>query len=187
MFFFINNFFLIRSFQITGILTYDLNHLKYFFFDFNLLFIILIYLLIYTFKKESNVLFLSFFFFFFNLIYLLFFKSFGDKLFLLNKTYLIDGFSDSFKILIIIYFIIFSLFFFSQTKTSFNVKKEKELYIYFLQIMFYCFFLLESFDFISFFITVEAATFILTAMLFLTNHSETSKEAGFKYFFTCFI
>ena len=182
-FFIINNFFFTKSFQIEGILTYDLNHLKFFFFDFNLLILILIYLLIYTFKKESNVVFMSIIFFFFNLMYLFFFKNFDEKLFILNKTYLIDNFSNSFKVLIIIYFIIFSLFFFSQNKTSFNIKKEKELYIYFLQIMFYCFFLLESFDFISFFITVEAATFILIAMLFLNNHSEVSKEAGFKYFF----
>ena len=54
-------------------------------------------------------------------------------------------------------------------------------------------FLLESFDFISFFITLESSTFIIITLLFLQNYSNSSKEAGFKYFFihglssSCFI
>ena len=105
------------------------------------------------------------------------------KLYLFNKTFLVDHFSISFKILILSFFFFFSFLFESYFKNNFNFKNDLELYSYFILLLFFLIFLLESYDFISFLITLEASTFIIIALLFSQNYSDSSKEAGFKYFF----
>lgn len=105
------------------------------------------------------------------------------KLYLFNKTFLIDHFSITFKILTLSLFFFFSFLFEPHFKNNFNVKNDLELYSYFVLLLFFLIFLLESYDFISFLITLEASTFIIIALLFSQNYSDSSKEAGFKYFF----
>ena len=142
---------------------------------------------------KINKTFLAFILIFFYILDQIIKLNSSEKVYIFNKTFLIDNYSISFKILILIFFLIFSLFIKSHLKNSFNKNKEKELYNYFLIILFFSLFLLESFDFISFFITLESSTFIIITLLFLHNYSNSSKEAGFKYFFihalssSCFI
>jgi NADH:ubiquinone oxidoreductase subunit 2 (subunit N) len=176
--------FFVINFQKNGIFNVDLSNVNLINFNFLLILIILINLIQHAFHKKPNPIIWT------NYLILLFlleqiFNSTNNsvKNFIFNKTFLIDDFSNSFKILTLFFFFIFSLFFNSHKKTSFNYNKEKELYLYFLMILFFCLFTLESYDLISFFITIESSTFIIIALLFLQNFSNSSKEAGFKYFF----
>jgi NADH:ubiquinone oxidoreductase subunit 2 (subunit N) len=81
----------------------------------------------------------------------------------------------------------------NQVKNSFSFTKENEFLNYFLLIFFFLIFLIHSFDLISFFLTIEASTFIIVALVFLQNYATSNKEAGFKFFFlhalasSCFV
>lgn len=183
----------VSSFQASGILTYNVSHTIYFFFNIMILVLICFNFISIILGYKINKIFLAFILIFFYILDQIMKLSSSEKIYIFNKTFLIDNYSISFKILILIFFLIFSLFIKSHLKNSFNKNKEKELYNYFLIILFFSLFLLESFDFISFFITLESSTFIIITLLFLHNYSNSSKEAGFKYFFihalssSCFI
>ena len=171
------------NFQDSGIFLNFLKHLLNFFFSecFLLCFLIAFFLsfLIQFFTKLQNI----FFFFFF--IYLFFNKYFFsmNSFYIFNKSFIVDQVSFFFKLLIFFFLIIFYNIFISFLKNSFSKLKEKEFLNYFLLILFFIFFLIHSFDLISFFITLEASTFILIALIFLQNYSNANKEAGFKFFF----
>ena len=183
----------VSSFQAAGILTYNVSHTIYFFFNIMILILICFNFMSIILGYKINKTFLAFILIFFYILDQIIKLNSSEKVYIFNKTFLIDNYSISFKILILIFFLIFSLFIKSHLKNSFNKNKEKELYNYFLIILFFSLFLLESFDFISFFITLESSTFIIITLLFLHNYSNSSKEAGFKYFFihalssSCFI
>lgn len=186
-------FFFKTSFQTLGIFSLNLDFLFYKYFSLFLIFWIILELLYKVLNKKIQTWIFFNFLFFNNLIVLFFTPSTPFKIFLFNKTFLIDNFTNSFKILIFLFFIFFSLFFDSYNKNNFSVKKNKELYVYFLIIFFFLLFFLESYDLISAFITLESSTFIIVSLLFVQNYSTSSKESGFKYFFlhalssSCFI
>lgn len=183
------------TFQKSGIFSFNLIHFKYFYFHILLLLFIIYNLFFFVIKKKTNSI------TFFNFILVCYTVSLSNeiynnnytKTYLFNKTFIMDNFTISFKILIFFFFFLFTLFFNAQIKNSYNILKEKEIFNYFLIILFFSLFLLESFDFTSFFIALESSTFILITVLFLQKHSNSSKEAGFKYFFlhglssSCFI
>lgn len=83
----------------------------------------------------------------------------------------------------LLFFLFFLFFIKNNIKNSFSFTKENEYLNYFLLIFFFLIFLIHSFDLISFFITIEASTFLLVALVFLQNYSTANKEAGFKFFF----
>ena len=180
------------NFQDSGIFTFSLKHLNFFFFECFLLCSVtwfFLFLLQNKNKKYSNLtffIFIYFLFLFFNLQN----TSFN---YLFNKSFIIDNFTISFKFIMLLFLVIFLFFIKNQIKNSFSFTKDNELLNYFLLIFFFLIFLLHSFDLISFFITIESSTFILVALVFLQNFSSSNKEAGFKFFFlhalasSCFI
>ena len=169
------------NFQDFGIFSFNLSHLKFFIFEWFLLSIIVFsffFLLIENKKKYIN-------FSYFLIIYLIFLFSHKniDPIFILNKSFIIDEFNTFYKILTLIFLILFLPFIKNQVKNSFSFSKDNEFLNYFLLIFFFLIFLIHSFDLISFFITIESSTFILVALVFLQNYSTSNKEAGFKFFF----
>ena len=179
------------NFQDFWIFFFNLSHLKFFIFEWFLLSIIVFsffFLLIENKKKYIN-------FSYFLIIYLIFLFSHKniDPIFILNKSFIIDEFNTFYKILTLIFLILFLPFIKNQVKNSFSFSKDNEFLNYFLLIFFFLIFLIHSFDLISFFITIESSTFILVALVFLQNYSTSNKEAGFKFFFlhalasSCFI
>ena len=180
------------SFQEIGIFTLDLKDFIFIFFNIFILLFIIIFILIIIFKDLCFPTYLLNFLFLFYILHI--YNNFNlFKIFLFNKTFILDNSSMYFKILILISYIFFTFFFKSYYKNSFSINKDKELHSYFLLILFFSFFFLESHDLLSFFITLESSTFIIITLIFLQNYSNGSKEAGFKYFFlhglssSCFI
>ena len=129
--------FLKTSFQFFGIFNLNLNFIFYKYFSIFLIVWIIIELILKVFNKNLksyiflNILFVN------NLILLFFFPGSSFKFFLFNKTFLIDNFSYSFKVLIFSFFLFFSLYINTFIKNSFSIKKNKELYIYFLILLFF--------------------------------------------------
>ena len=170
------------SFQNSGIFSINLNHLNFFIFECFLLCFLIAFFMFYLIEKKNKLNFNIFITFFFLSYFLLNFN-FTENIYILNKTFIIDESSKIFKILLLVFFNIFLFFIKNHVKNSFSIVKENEFLNYFLLILFFLFFLVHSFDLISFFITIEASTFILIALVFLQNYSTANKEAGFKFFF----
>ena len=182
------------NFQDFGIFSFNLKHFNFIIFECFLLCITIWYFIIFLNSKKiiRNY---NFIFLFLTcyLIFNLFNLNNSNIYYLFNKTFVFDIASSSFKIFIILLFLIFLFFIKNQVKNSFSLVKENEFLNYFLLILFFLFFLIHSFDLISFFITIEASTFILISLIFLQNYLSSNKEAGFKFFFlhalasSCFI
>lgn len=180
------------SFQNSGIFSFNLKHLNFFLFECFLLCLLTFFFFHLLINKKKAYLNISFFFFFYLLFLLVNFKDNKVNL-ILNKSFIIDNVSNTFKIFLLGFFLIFLFFIKNQVKNSFSFTKENEFLNYFLLIFFFLIFLIHSFDLISFFLTIEASTFIIVALVFLQNYATSNKEAGFKFFFlhalasSCFV
>ena len=180
------------NFQDSGIFTYDLKHLNFFFFECFLLCSVVWFFLFLLTNKNKKYLNLVFFISIYLLFLILNLKN-SSFFLVFNKSFIVDNFTNSFKLIITLFLMVFLFFIKNQIKNSFSFTKDNELLNYFLLIFFFLIFLIHSFDLISFFITIESTTFILVALVFLQNFSTCNKEAGFKFFFlhalasSCFI
>ena len=178
------------NYQNFGIFTYNLKHLEFFLFECFLLCLLCFffyYILINKISNYLNILNILIFFF------IIFINTKNNISYIFNKNYIFDNVTNLFKIVLIFFFIFFLFFVKNHVKNSFSLIKENEYLNYFLLIFFFLCFMIHSYDLISFFITIEASTFILIALVYLQNYSTANKEAGFKFFFlhalasSCFI
>ena len=124
------------NFQDSGIFTYDLKHLNFFFFECFLLCSVVWFFLFLLTNKNKKYLNLVFFISIYLLFLILNLKN-SSFFLVFNKSFIVDNFTNSFKLIITLFLMVFLFFIKNQIKNSFSFTKDNELLNYFLLIFFF--------------------------------------------------